>query len=160
MPKPGPKPKVRVEIDEETAKEITKAAVDATHDIADKVFAESQKLVPVDQATLKKSGNVEYHSWGATISYNAAYAAPVHEGSRPHMPPVGPLIAWTRRKFGLDEDEARKAGWAVALKIKEKGTDATNFLRRAVESVGESLKSTLPDMVRRKIKFRFKVSGR
>lgn len=90
------------------------------------------------------------------------------------MPPVEPIIAWARRKFKAIEEETAKRsggaapteadyraiGWAVALKIKDRGTDATNFLKRAVESVGESLKSTLPDMVRRKIKFRFKIGGR
>lgn len=53
----------------------------------------------------------------------SAYALPVEDGARPHMPPVEPLVLWVRRKFGItDDDQAVSVAWAVARTIKKRGT--------------------------------------
>lgn len=50
-------------------------------DVADSIFADSQRLVPVDRGTLKDSGNVELTGeLSAAVGYSAPYAAAVHNG--------------------------------------------------------------------------------
>ena len=56
--------------------------VDKTiYDIADQIFAISQQKVPVNKATLKKSGNIIFGRGYAYIGYNTPYAEIVHDGT-------------------------------------------------------------------------------
>ncbi len=61
------------------------------------------------------------------------YAVAVELGSRPHMPPVQPLIDWARHKLGLGGGEAKRAGFAIARKISRKGTPAAKMFEQAFE---------------------------
>jgi hypothetical protein len=63
-----------------------------------------------------------------------AHALPVELGTKPHMPPVTPLIDWVEAKLGLRGDEAEGAAWAIARKIKAKGTKGAFMFKRAVEA--------------------------
>lgn len=60
-----------------------------------------------------------------SIKALAPYAAYVHFGTRPHMPPVSAIEPWAK-KHGLNP-------WAVAKSIAKKGTKANPFLQRAVD---------------------------
>lgn len=52
-----------------------------------------------------------------------SYAVPVEIGTKPHFPPIEPLIDWVKAKFGLtSEKAARGAAFAVAKKISQRGT--------------------------------------
>lgn len=62
------------------------------------------------------------------------YAVPVEIGSRPHMPPVQPLVDWAEQKLGLDPQEAKSAGFAIARKIAAKGTTGVHMFKRAFEA--------------------------
>lgn len=68
-----------------------------------------------------------------TVGTALPYAQAVELGSKPHMPPIAPLIDWARAKFGLPEDEAKSAAWAVATIIKKKGTKGKKMFAKAVE---------------------------
>lgn len=57
----------------------------------------------------------------------------VEIGTRPHMPPVEPLVDWAKAKFGLDDEEARSVGYAVARKIRAHGTEGQHILAGVVE---------------------------
>lgn len=65
-----------------------------------------------------------------------AYAEPVELGTRPHMPPVQPLIDWARVKLGVTGDEARGVGFAVARKIAAEGTEGAFMVRRTFDEHG------------------------
>lgn len=65
------------------------------------------------------------------INFKAFYAPYVNYGTKPHMPPPDDLAEWARLKFGLTEKEAKKAGWAIAMKIKKKGTEGVFFAERS-----------------------------
>lgn len=56
----------------------------AIYDVADQIFAISQRNAPVDRGTLKKSGSVRYGRGYALIGYNTPYAETVHDGHAPH----------------------------------------------------------------------------
>jgi hypothetical protein len=98
---------------------------------------------------------------GAIIRADAPHAAAVEHGSRPHMPPVKPLIRWVQLRGiqGLTGSRARPAravvralravrgivkvnkqpviltsaiervAWAIAVKIKQRGTRPQPFMR-------------------------------
>ena len=72
--------------------ELKEAQNNIIWDIADQIFAESQVLVPVDKATLKKSGNIIFGSNYAFIGYNTPYAKPIHDGYSEHVQNVQPHL--------------------------------------------------------------------
>ena len=39
------------------------------------------------------------------------------------MPPVEPIQRWVERKLGIDKDKSKGVAYAIALKIKDHGTD-------------------------------------
>lgn len=51
------------------------------------------------------------------------YAIAVELGTRPHFPPIEPLIDWVKAKLGIQEEKAaRGAAFAIAKKISVRGT--------------------------------------
>lgn len=66
------------------------------------------------------------------VSSPMNYAEPVELGTRPHFPPIEPLIDWVIQKLGVPEKEARGVAFLVARKISKKGTDAQLVFTRAL----------------------------
>lgn len=60
-----------------------------------------------------------------------SYAIPVELGTRPHMPPVQPIIDWAKLKLGVSPEEAERVGYAVARTIALRGTPAFGMFHRA-----------------------------
>jgi hypothetical protein len=59
------------------------------------------------------------------VSTSVRHAAPVEFGSKPHFPPIEPLIDWVKVKLNItSEKEARGAAFAIARKISVRGTTA------------------------------------
>lgn len=73
---------------------------------------------------------------GALVSLSS-YARYVEFGTKPHMPPVEPLIPWAKKK-GLNP-------WAVARSIAKKGTKANPFLQRALDNTKTGVESEFRD---------------
>ena len=61
------------------------------------------------------------------------YAIPVELGTRPHRPPVEPLIDWARARLGLSGKDAERAAWAIARKIEREGTAGAGMFSGALE---------------------------
>lgn len=67
------------------------------------------------------------------VGTSAAHALPVELGSRPHFPPLDPLIDWVKAKLDIrDEDQAYGAALAIARKIAARGTLAVGMFHRNV----------------------------
>jgi len=81
----------------ETQQALKAAVRKLIHDVADEILRRSQDKVPVSDGMLKKSGNVIYGDGYAIVGYNTDYALYVHDGSKPHMPPVEALYPWVRK---------------------------------------------------------------
>jgi hypothetical protein len=64
-----------------------------------------------------------------------AYAAPVEFGSRPHMPPLGPILEWVQAKMGVDPEEAEGIARAIAWKIKNHGTEGAHMFEKGLAAV-------------------------
>lgn len=67
-----------------------------------------------------------------TISNPLTYAMPVEMGTRPHFPPLEPLINWVEAKLGLVGDEAEGAARGIQRKIGRFGTPGYGMARYAL----------------------------
>jgi hypothetical protein len=61
------------------------------------------------------------------------YALPVELGTKPHFPPLQPLLDWAQHKLGLHGEEAEEAARAIQLKISWHGTKGAFMFRGAME---------------------------
>jgi hypothetical protein len=94
-----------------------------------RVVAVARPLCPVHSSRLRSSIRFALHVdaqglYGLAGS-DVEYAAAVHNGSRPHMPPVAALTVWASR-------HGFASPWPVALKIAAKGTKPHPFLLDAL----------------------------
>jgi len=77
---------------------------------------------------LRDSIGYELRPLEASVFSIAKYAPYVHEGTRPHYPPIRALKDWARRKLG-DENLA----FPIARAISRRGTKGQPFLKSSVE---------------------------
>lgn len=82
----------------------------------------------VDTNELRNSVYTTFIHDGAIVSVQAPHAAFVEYGTRPHTPPLQPLLEWAERK-GLGPGAAR----AVQRKIAAVGTAPRHYFTKAVE---------------------------
>lgn len=100
-----------------------------------RVRNEALPLVPVDENRLRADVHVELTedtagNLSAWVGSRLRYAAAVHNGSRPHFPPVAPLLKWVRR-HGMPPG----AAYAIQQKIGAEGTTGVPFLTLALRRV-------------------------
>lgn len=110
---------------------------------ADLIAEEGKRAAPVDLGKMRDS-----HTWSvdsaivpkfarvdvnATSKQGAPYPIFVHEGTRPHFPPIEAITPWAER-HGIPP-------YALALSIARKGTRANPWLRETVERIMPRLKN-------------------
>lgn len=86
------------------------------------------KEAPSDRGFLRSKRTKKSDEHGGFVRFNAPYATYVHDGTRPHFPPIirgKGLEVWARRK-SINV-------WAVAKSISRRGTKKNPFLERAVD---------------------------
>lgn len=99
--------------------------------------AEVQERTPTTHGTLRASvfGEVRAFDDGfgveGRVGTPLAHAPAVEHGTRPHHPPVEPLVDWARQKLALSGTEAEKAARAIAWKIAKHGTKGAHMFRDA-----------------------------
>lgn len=99
------------------------------------VVGEIEKAKAVDSAALKQSVGYKKVADGADIKVDAPHAPFVEYGTRPHWPPLEPLILWATRKLGLSEKDAESAARAIQVKISKKGTPPKKFMAKAMRQI-------------------------
>lgn len=72
----------------------------------------------VDAGATRQSVLSESIPDGAELSVNTPQAAWMEFGTRPHMPPFGPILTWVTRKFQLGGGSGKRARKARAAKEK------------------------------------------
>lgn len=93
----------------------------------------AQPFPAVDRGELRSSVAVDTLDDGAQLYVDAPHAVFVEEGTRPHTPPLGALVAWVlRKRFTKDDAEALRIARAVQRKIAESGTAPRWFFRKAM----------------------------
>lgn len=63
------------------------------------------------------------------VGTSLSYAEPVELGTKPHMPPIQPLIEWVEVVLGLEGEAAEQAAQSIAWKIAKKGTEGKFMFR-------------------------------
>lgn len=90
------------------------------------IQGEARRNAPVDTGLLRS--RIETRRFESKLEgqvFNRlSYALSVHEGTRPHFPPIDALRGWSRR-HGIEP-------FLVARAISRRGTRATKFLSKAV----------------------------
>ena len=151
--------KVKITGQKELAAAMKKAGNDARRLAAAAIFQEAERVMakskeesPVGtDGVLRASGFVrppEDNGRKITVElgYGGAaqsYAAAVHEGTRPHFPPVDALKPWARKFLG-DEDLA----FVVARKISRVGTKPTKFLERPLREAASGMGERIAAKIR------------
>lgn len=89
----------------------------------------AKRLTPVDtgrlRASIATSLGVGALAGGAIVQTNVNYAIYVHEGTKPHFPPLKALEGWAKRH--------NTTPFQVARGIARKGIKKRPFMRQAVE---------------------------
>jgi hypothetical protein len=90
----------------------------------------------VNTGDLRKS--ITYRTWVVfgrrvllRVGTNLKYAIYVHEGTKPHYPPLAPILRWVRQKnprIRRNRKELKRRARAVVMKIGRYGTPANPFL--------------------------------
>lgn len=68
------------------------------------------------------------------VGTNITYAEAVEVGTRPHFPPIEPLINWVRFKLDVPWEQAPGVAYLVARKISRVGTKGQRMFKRGFES--------------------------
>lgn len=102
--------------------------------LAIKLSNEIKKEAPVDRGRLRQSFQVytDRENQIYSVRSNVDYALPVHEGTRPFIPPIEPLKRWSRKKLGSED-----LAYAVQSKIAKEGIDPNPFVERAIQNLRE-----------------------
>lgn len=117
--------------------------------------------LPIAFGELQRSLKVIARGGGAKIVADAPHAAPVETGSRPHWPPLAPLVAWVKKRGaqGLTKTGRVKRGKRVG-----KGTTTAEHAKsiagmiKAMEQ-GGSVDSGAPEQIARAIQRSIARSG-
>ncbi|MGM0641950.1 MAG: hypothetical protein ACQESN_11080, partial [Thermotogota bacterium] len=62
------------------------------------------------------------------------YAPFLEFGTKPHTPPLQPILSWVRRKLGFTDESAENVAWSIIHKISRRGTKARNYFKDSYES--------------------------
>lgn len=79
--------------------------------------------------TVEKVGNDSVR-----VFTNVSYAPYVEYGTRPHTPPLEPIIEWARLKFQLNDARAKQVGGAVWQAIRKRGTQGQHYVEDAMRN--------------------------
>jgi phage gpG-like protein len=88
------------------------------------VTGKAIELCPENLGELRNSINYSIVDNTVHVGSDSIYAPHMEFGTRPHMPPIEPLIRWAERKFQKKGEEAERIAWGVAFKIKARGIEA------------------------------------
>lgn len=134
-----------------SAVKVREAAMRAIQKTTEDARNVAVREVPVDMGTLKQSIKSEYGELEGKIITQMRYAAAVEYGSRPHFPPVEPLVGWVRRnraKLGVKDKDIRSVAFLIARKISKRGTKARPFMKPAADQAEKDFNKNLQTALR------------
>lgn len=131
-------------------------------------IAEIGKNVPVAFSELKDSIHVVETGSGESIEksvvVDAPHASAVEVGSRPHTPPIEPLIEWVKKRGmqGLTSQGRVKRNRTRQGKIIDPNLEPARHIAKIIRSMQNSNKSTdtdAPEQIARAIQFKISKEG-
>jgi hypothetical protein len=71
-------------------------------------------------------------AWGM-VGTPAIYGESLEYGTRPHFPPIKPILFWVEKKLGLSGKEAKSAAFCIARAISKRGTKGAHMFGKAFD---------------------------
>ena len=90
---------------------------------------------PIDTGELARSVDHSLLPRGGRLAVDAPHAAVMENGARPFRPPFRPLYDWAKRKFGVDDKEAKQIARRVQRAIQQRGIAPRHYFRGAMRKV-------------------------
>lgn len=112
-------------------KHLTKKLDGALHKAAERAADQARERAPKG-ATLQLAEGIQ--AIGLRVVSTAPYSLAVELGSRPHFPPIAPILAWVIFKgfAGIGTQTPESIAYAIAHKISVEGTKPTFFMRGTI----------------------------
>lgn len=137
-------------------KRVKKAIVDAKgllpevaeqiiHDAGDEMVQLAQinlhRMKPpgIDTGALVQSIKNQKSKLTSIVYSDVKHSVFVEYGTRPHFPPIEPILAWVKRKLHVPEKRAKGVAYLVARKIAKQGTRARPFFGNAFAVIRKRL---------------------
>jgi hypothetical protein len=125
---------------------------------------QTKPFPPVDRGAYRASWQVENTEDGAILFSDAPHAAFIEYGTRPHMPPLLPILRWVQRKRlagkrrPRGEDAARSRARqelaianAIRITIAKRGTKPLKVLERSLPEITKILNAEIDKALREAI---------
>jgi hypothetical protein len=104
------------------------------------------------QESIESVERLEGDTLEVLVGPTVHYAEYVHQGTKPHFPPVAELIDWVQKRgFASGERTPRERARLLAFHIAEEGTEPNPFLTRFNQQKGEQLSSEYREMLQKAI---------
>lgn len=122
------------------------------------LLRETQENTPTAMGTLRSSfiPRVDVQqmldSVFGSVSSSLPYALPVELGSKPHYPPLAPLITWAKVKLGLAGEEAESAALGIQRRIGHHGTKPVLMARRALDDGRDTIRAEIGEAAERALR--------
>lgn len=138
---------MRITIDVDSARTISAAFVAAPEMVVEELETamlsslaylgrEMAERTPTNMGTLRRSYDRRVSTFVdavfGEITSPLTYALPVELGTKPHFPPIEPLVDWVEAKLGLYGDEAESAARGIQRKIGRFGSPGYGMARFAL----------------------------
>jgi hypothetical protein len=105
---------------------------------------------PVDTGLYAQSWDMAVTEDSVTVGNYSPHAPIIEDGARPHYPPIGPLLAWAKRK--LQDGSQKETGYSpevwrlakgVQAKIAREGQKPMKILTNATPMIYERVREAL-----------------
>lgn len=145
---------------EKQAKERRKRVIGAIRKAAVRGVKHVRENMPVAFGDLKGATRAVNHLDGAAVEVDAPHAGAVESGSRPHTPPLAPLIAWVKLRGMQGLKSTRELG-------KLKGTTTFSHARAVANQIrnhtltdgSDAVAADAPEQIARAIQMAIKKHG-
>lgn len=115
---------------------VMQELADTMEGVTTYLLREAQDNTPTAAGTLRSawfnSVQVEGSTVVGRVTNPLPYALPVELGTKPHFPPIAPLINWVEQKLNLSGDEAFGAALGIQRKIGRYGTPGMGMAHYAL----------------------------
>lgn len=117
---------------------------------------EAQELTPVGasgllrQSILAQRPSIVGEGVIGMVKTAIAHGVPVELGTRPHFPPLQPLIDWVKARLDIQKpSEQRSVAFLIGRKIARKGTQPVLMFGRAFEANKDQVKAIMDGHIAR-----------
>ena len=130
---------------------VRRAGIDLQAEAVRQVHA-TTPYPPVDTAALVRSFRHTATPDGCVVENTAPQAVWMEYGTRPHMPPLAPMVAWaTRKARGGNVRSIMALARGAQMSIARKGTAPRHFWQRALVSAPGFMETRIRDALQRAV---------